>query len=360
MKKTLYIHIGHFKTGTTALQVFFDDHRDHFLKQNFDYAAFCLHYSKHSSLAFSLYQEAGVTELMHNYDDPVPASEQWRGLFDYVRQSESSKVLISSEEFMRLGNFPASVQTLKEIIKNQNLDFDIKIISYLREPQAHLDSWYNQLVKMGQFVPDFNRAVCGSIEPIHYDYALALKPWVDLFGAENVIVRKYEHRNVSPTYIYEDFLSIVGLKAPRDAELGKNDPNPRMDARVVEIARLLRNAGYSQSLVDYISAEAMKYLALQDSFITSDLTPFQDIQDRCEEGLNILKTLPNVGFEPHEFVQNIPEPLPERGQDTVGLIGFVLSELLIVKRRQKHLKAAALTQRIANIEAKLGISEPKE
>ena len=104
MQKTLYIHIGHYKTGTTALQVF-ASRRQAMLAEThgLDYPSVRIHNAKHSGYAFALYKAAGVETLMHGYSDPTPPEPIWAELFDHVRASPHAKTVISSEEFMRVG-----------------------------------------------------------------------------------------------------------------------------------------------------------------------------------------------------------------------------------------------------------------
>ena len=81
MQKTLYIHIGHYKTGTTALQVFASRHQAMLAETHgLDYPSVRIHNAKHSGYAFALYKAAGVETLMHGYSDPTPPEPIWAEL----------------------------------------------------------------------------------------------------------------------------------------------------------------------------------------------------------------------------------------------------------------------------------------
>ena len=239
MKKRLYIHVGHYKTGTSALQFLMDLNRAPLAEMGVNYLEFGCHNSKHSRFAFSILREAGVETLMHGYANPASSAELWRDLFAAVRSSKQATCVISSEEFMRIGCFPDAHAQLRTLAAEAH-DIDVRVIVYLRPPDSHLRSWYNQLVKMGQPVPAFNQAVCEVIEPVHYNYAQALAPWSDVFGPDAMIVRPYKSEWRGGTGLYSDFLSIFDL--PLDTEklrLPKKDPNPRLQDQVTDLVRLM-------------------------------------------------------------------------------------------------------------------------
>ena len=91
MKKTLFLHIGHFKTGTTALQVFLSNNQAFLARNDLFYAETRRHLSKHSDFAFSLLHATGVKTLMHGYDKPEEPEDLWQTLFDEVRRSRQSR-----------------------------------------------------------------------------------------------------------------------------------------------------------------------------------------------------------------------------------------------------------------------------
>jgi len=231
MARELILHIGHFKTGTTALQMYLDYNRDLLAEAGLHYAAETRKHAKHSALAFSLLRRAGVSELMHGYSSPRPPAKIWQALFDETRAlPDGQSLLVSSEEFIRLGAHPEAAALLRKQI-NQASDLRFRVIAYLRPPQAHLQSWYNQLVKMGIPVGSFTTALCSQIEAVHWDYALALKPWVEIFGAEAVILRTYGPALREGDALYADFLGALGFPLPAEAEPMPGDPNRRIDPR---------------------------------------------------------------------------------------------------------------------------------
>lgn len=337
MRKTLYIHIGHFKTGTTALQTFLACNPKFLARNGLDYAPVSLKHAKHSRLAFSIYRAAGVETLMHGYANTTPPEELWAELFDYVRASPQPRVIVSTEEFMRMGTFPEAAAQLPALAE-LGYDIDIRIIAYLRAPDAHLRSWYNQLVKMKVKVPDFNLALRHVIEPVHYDYALALRPWVETFGAEAVTVRPYDKASREGNALFADFLSIFGVSLPEKwIYLPKKDPNPRLDDRTLEIVRLMQNAGLPKEAVRWTEKRAVRALESARGGMPEDAAGegpgFDEIRQRIREGLSGLEDLPGNGVDCATFAGRLPKPEPESLVEARQMIGVLLNEIYQLRKR---------------------------
>ena len=107
MTRTLLLHIGHYKTGTTAIQTFCQQNRVHLQNAGLNYAQTHLKNAKHSALAFAI-GPAGADTLMHGYKKPESPREIWGRLLEEVRRAPQPTTLVSSEELMRIAEFPAA------------------------------------------------------------------------------------------------------------------------------------------------------------------------------------------------------------------------------------------------------------
>ena len=352
MTKTVYIHIGHFKTGTTALQVFFKRNAAHFAQEGLLYPDILELNAKHSALAYSLYRAAGVETLLHEYDLPDPPEELWEGLFDHIRNAPQPAALISSEEFMRLGAHPGAAALLRRIIENtQGIEF--RIIAYLRAPRGHTRSWYNQLVKMRLPVGDFNTTLRSGMESVHLDYCAAIRPWVDIFGADRVILRPFEERLRNGTALYDDFLSAIGHPMPQGAEIPQSDPNPRIDDQVLEIVRLYRNAGFPKPLIRQSIDRALEYFASEEARLPPGSPDFESLLETSRAGLEGLRDLPGNGLDLARFLNELPEPEDDVSLAQTRQIGFLLNEIMSLHMRLRK-TLPALERRIAALEKKQG------
>lgn len=352
--KRIYLHIGHYKTGTTALQWFLAHNRRKLAAHSIDYLEHRMNHNKHSVYAFSVLREAGVKNLMHGFHLKCSAATHWSGLFDAVRASAAPTCLISSEEFIRFGAHDGISDRLADVAALGE-DIEIRVIVYLRPPDSHIRSWYNQLVKMGQPLPGFNTAVTEVMEPIHYDYALALRPWVDVFGPEAVIVRPYGPMTREDNDLYADFLSIF------DIDFGDiwlksvpgEDPNPRMDDRHVEFVRLMQNAQVNPDTVGWARKRAQEFLDREIQAKTQPAQSFDDIMDRAAVGLDWVGGLPHCGVDIDAYAAQLPNPAPSGEAELERLSGFLLGEI-------RHLRQTLMSgqyevkKRLEALEAKLG------
>ncbi len=359
MTKTLYIHIGHYKTGTTALQVLMATNPAFLQKHGIEYSSLLRTHSKHSDLAFSIFRAAGVTRLMHGYQKPIQPLDMWEQLFAHVRASAQETVVVSSEELIRIGEFPEACDLLQQIA-TLGRGIEVKVIAYLRSPASHLRSWYNQLVKMGIPVSDFTTAVRGEIERIHLDYDLALAPWIAAFGAENLVLRDYDAaRRGGDTGIYQDFLGVLGLPFPAGLNLPEGDPNPRMDDRAVELVRMLQNLGLARPTIEAIREQAAQFLAQQDAQVARGLPDFDAVRARIDGGLERIAGVGASNVDIAAFRARLPQAEDRALVDQTQMTGFVLAELLALRKRINR-TLPALTERLALLEARLDMVAPPE
>lgn len=349
MPKTLYLHIGHYKTGTTALQVFADENRRFLATRGIKYPKpFCVH-SKHSAYAFSVLREAGVRNLLHGYDRATPAAEIWSPLFRQILASRTPVTVISSEEFMRIAVFPEAERILADILAARPAGIEVKAICYLRPPAAHLTSWYNQLVKLGTPISELETAVNGEIEPIHYDYRLAIAPWTRMLGPEAVIVRPYLRDREDPARLHRDFLHTLGADLPDKLAPGPLDHNPRLDDRLLELTRVLQNTGLERPLVQSVRNQAQAFLDAQGAADTP--RGVSRARQLAREGLDWIADLPGASIPVDQFAADLPQARPQEQVDQALLLGFVLSEFLRHRQRVNKQRVDELEERIAKLEA---------
>ena len=352
MAARLILHIGHYKTGTTALQVFCARNDTRLGAAGVEYPDLYRHHAKHSIFAFALLQAAGASTLMHGYANRTPPEALWATLLDHVRRSPAPAVLVSSEEFMRLAVFPAAEEELAAILARHAAGIEIEAIAYLRPPQAHLRSWYNQLIKMGQVVPDYLTALCHTVEPIHLDYGFALAPWRRLLGDGRVILRPYRSPAQGRESIFDDFFRALGLKLPGNLVYPGGDPNPRLDERVAELVRMLQNEGHPPRVVKRLRDAA---LASLDPPV--DAVKLDDLRRRVAAGVAALSGMPRSELDIGALQSDLPQAPAARSDSTI--LAVVLSELQTLRRRLDRLGPLQIADRLARLEALVGVAEPE-
>ena len=212
----LIIHIGPHKTGTTAVQTAFSRSSSVLRKAGVLYPRLHWRQQAHHHLAFALKGK------------PIPGGElpdlnsEIGALCQAIAQFDGKKVLISSEEFFTC---PAkSLERLKD-----RLEVPVRVVCFLRRPDAFLVSCYNQKVKQpgNGFSAPLRRFLSepDKIAP-EMDYLGAVNTWADVFGVSNIIVETYE--NGPPLARLRD---LLGLSSDLEA------PEIRMNASVPGAAR---------------------------------------------------------------------------------------------------------------------------
>jgi hypothetical protein len=343
----LILHIGHYKTGTTALQVFMEQNRTVLARAGLTYATSASRNSKHSPLAFALLREAGVTSLMYGFNYPQTAAELWHTLFDEVRAlPKRQALLVSSEEFMRLGAHPAAATILRDILAEAP-DVRVRVIAYLRPPQAHLRSWYNQMVKLRHPVAGFDAALRSQFEPIHWDYAQALSPWIEMLGTEAVILRGFDDTLRDGDALYRDFLEALGYALPGNCAMPIKDPNPRLDDRLLPLRRALNHTRLPRKATEQIMRVAEEALATFDG--PGDGTEMAQIREAAQSGIERLSHLPHAGFDVQRILADLPRASDPQDQTVEALVAILSHEITQVQTAQRKMMA-----RLAKLEASLG------
>ena len=351
MTQTIYLHIGHYKTGTSALQEAMSLNAKALSRKGLHYLNVLKVHNKHSSLAFSLLQAAGVTELMHGYASKATPQEIWGELFDEARRSGAKGVLASTEEFMRIGAHPVARDVLREVIAPVRAEFDFRIIVYLRPPLSHLQSWYNQLVKMNKGpVPSFHAAVCDLMEPVHYDYAQALAPWIDIFGADALIVRPYTDDLRAKGALFADFLSIFDLTPGLWIRDKDRVANPRLDDDKVEVVRILQAAGASQEYIAYAEGRLGRLRADTKRGSGNNLGA---VVRRARNGLDAIASLPGNSINMASFADHMPSPDSDTYAEDITALTDVLIFLIAdlrTLRTNLHKNHVDLLRRVIALE----------
>ena len=255
--KKLYIHIGHYKTGTSAIQKYCSDNADDLAKSGYFYPPVSRPNNSptnHGDLSLTLAARHGFTPPPW-YSDKKDIGETYRIFFESVQTAEQNSILISSEEFFQLAlreNGQAAIQELNALLSA----FDVTIVFYIREPMALLKSWYNEV----------NKAVYGTrnfvvffrtLSTLFLSQFAVYKKFADVFGAESVVVRSYQHHGAEHI---QDFLSAIGCDHTPTKE-SKKRIQIAQDIHILELARLSKKRNHTHeesTLSEFQSLESLK------------------------------------------------------------------------------------------------------
>lgn len=191
-RKELYLHIGMPKTATSALQHFFALNRN--VLKDFD-VTYPLSGKRqaHHRLGWSINIQDNSANQWWFDKDLLDCQEEWRKV---LTQLSSEKNLLSTET---LWGFDKAKIAL---VKKMTSQFNVRIVIYIRRQDTLIDSWYNELVKIGIFRKP----------PEGCDKVISLAPvkkWAEFFGKSNIIIRPYEKQQFHNGTVFSDFLHYV-------------------------------------------------------------------------------------------------------------------------------------------------------
>jgi hypothetical protein len=220
--KTVFVHIGMSKTGTTTLQFLLDANRALLKSSGFCYPLSGLSSSPH---------EKGHHELVtatKNRDESV-----YKALVAEIDKVAAKVVVLSSE------GFSVSTQAEIEFLKEMLNCYEVKVVVYVREQASFLESLYNQAVKTGSEVRDRYEFLADMLSSNRLNYYSIVKSWAAVFGKENIVVREYRGSGRGGRQLVEDFFGV---------DFKVVDYNSSVDSRYIEFLRVVNKLGLEQQL----------------------------------------------------------------------------------------------------------------
>lgn len=220
----LLLHIGTHKTGTTAIQRALRNNRRRLIKLG---------------LAAQPTIHRELREVLIQSGRNEPACARVAGRFLEVCSPKLNGIVISNEGFSGdpLSGY-ANASEMAERLRICTRDFDVKILIYLRRQDEFVESLYTQKIHEGHSLSfaDFLQ----SITSVCFDWYALVESYAEVFGRENIIVRRYEKRFMPcRESILEDFFHIAGAEPKRlNLIQEKAAPNAGYGPVAVEIARI--------------------------------------------------------------------------------------------------------------------------
>ena len=254
-RKTIYLHIGMPKTGTTALQHLCHANAKLLAEHGILYPKAGSMSGAHHLFAYSLWKRKVYWWQGGSCTSPRAVLEE---MISEADQCNCDNILISSELLMYL---PREGTT--ELLVDALSDFDVKIICYVRRMDRFLCSAVRQTIKAlsGQFSIDaINKGKSIPVLDHVLDMRGYLAEWLAAFPTENFILRPYEKSQLQNNDIQADFLRILGLELTDDFAVSRQNPNPRMTNDALEYKRLInivfaespeKASPFIQELLDY-------------------------------------------------------------------------------------------------------------
>ena len=223
-KKTIFLHVGYHKTGTTSIQVSLMLNAAELARQGILYyqdSKYADQWFRNHTLALSIRHERHETIDMSEHPEQV-----WSRFLQEVASFEGERIVVSSEVFMEGVD--------KKFIQKKLADYTIRLVFYVREQSQVIGSLYTEKVKHG-YAEDadnyFEQFKDGTL-----DYYAELERWAAIFGEENIIVRDFD-RVTRQGNLLQDFLALLGVSKEQFAQLKmpQQNLNIRYPAHLVEL-----------------------------------------------------------------------------------------------------------------------------
>ena len=241
--RTLYLHIGLPKTGTTALQEFCVYNREELIKNGVNYPIFEYLYPDAASSRNGHFLIATCKSETGNRNDALEKTLFDKGLKMIEEAFLCCENVILSDEAIWHKTIRHRKGLWKKLLEHsQKNEYQLKVIVYLRRQDELALSYISQKIKSGK-----NRLQEWSWEEylendntLVMNYDVQLDRTEEAVGRENLIVRIYEKEQFKGEEgnLYSDFLEIFGLKL-KDYKVEREYRNISLTYNGQEIKRIV-------------------------------------------------------------------------------------------------------------------------
>ncbi len=240
--KTLHIHIGTPKTGTTAIQFFCRENAALLQKEGYCYPTFPFDYSG-SNKSHNGWFLLGALKDENGRRDTKQEEINFREGMDIVKKHflKYDNVILSHEGIWRKADVEKNGnknfwQMMMQEAKEAG--FQIHVIVYLRRQDKYFLSNWNQRVKRvgaKETIEEYSKRI--DRDRLHYYDKLERISAV--IGKENVTVRCFDIEKFEGGTIYSDFLSIFGITLTEEYILSQEVRNTGLYGNMHEIKRVM-------------------------------------------------------------------------------------------------------------------------
>jgi hypothetical protein len=254
--KTLYLHIGSPKTATTSIQKYLQLNAKILRKHDYRFPKLLHPYPLISSsrnghfLTGELYKKNGERDYDLEQQYRQEGMEQVEKCF-----AKFHHVILSDEILWRdilwqsnTDNSPQNVFPFLMEHSRQH-EYQVKVVVYLRRQDDLISSYWNQKVKKianrhgRSFTETLKEYISWSLddenETYMLDYARRLDYLADVFGKENLIVRRFDPKTWIHGSIIDDFMHCIGIDNTEDFIPLMGKENPGLNENTTEIKRIL-------------------------------------------------------------------------------------------------------------------------
>jgi hypothetical protein len=243
--KTLYLHIGTTKTGTSSIQEFLKENREALTRQGYCFPKVQRKYPHTCSNRNAHFLTANyfLKDGSHNTDlEKEVLLEGMSHLLQCFEQFDN--IILSEEAIWRVSGYTRKWLFPYLLEHSQQNGYTVKIVVYLRRQDSYIISNWNQCIKHctgSHCTATLEDRVEQIIRKEKYvvNYAERLDEISGFFGKENLIVRRYEPDSWYHGSIIEDFLHAIGIELTEDFLPPARMVNLSLQGNTIEIQRII-------------------------------------------------------------------------------------------------------------------------
>lgn len=244
--KTVFLHIGTFKTGTKSIQKFLDDNRERL--KSMGYLVPSSQRIGHHELPLSVIFD--YTDFRPVWPSFEGDSETlWTRLVDEIDASDAEYAVISSEAFCDFAHESAKpgLQRFKEHLQKYLGKYNVKVVCYVRSIIPYSLSMYKETLKTRDLKQTYYEQLQSNLKrhSFHLFPTAYLDFFADVFGRQNLILRKYERGALLNGSSVDDFLDAIGIKAFGETS-DAVEKNMSLDDSVVDLKRAVNLVGFKE------------------------------------------------------------------------------------------------------------------
>ncbi|MBO5245793.1 MAG: hypothetical protein J6B28_00855 [Eubacterium sp.] len=330
--KTLYLHIGTPKTGTSAIQ--------HFLLKN--NAVLAEHGYRFPKLP------CAYTYARDNRNGYFITQKQGyaKGLKQILTCFEDSDHVILTEEnlWRYFHTSPTAAQKLKDHADANG--YQIRVIVYLRRQDEYMESLWKENIKHAKHFSSltYEQRLSEILENESFllTYASRLDALAEVFGQEQLIIRRYEKDTWKNGLIIDDFLDCIGLEHTEDFRDLEKPKNLSLSANTAQIMRIInKNQQFTPEektyLVRFVREISPDSQAQQPCSMLSTAEAEELLQRFAEENTRVANEYINDGNPLFQPIQPLIKWTPDNPQFTEDMIRLFSITTIDLKRENAQL-----------------------
>jgi hypothetical protein len=237
-EKTLLVHIGIQKTGTSAIQRFCFENRETLSEFNLAYWDGLTGWHSADGLKTADDISHHVLSSMwggwiNRYPDGLTPNVAWAKLVQSLR-AENKKIIVSSEQFATVLSGEKGLDALTFI--RDTLGFaEVKFICYIRRQDDLAESHFKELHRTSEKNLDIDDYVKIIPEFTSFNYLHLLDNINRVFGRESMVVRVFDRAQFLFNDLISDFLDACGAKVTRAHGITESRVNLSLSSTAVSI-----------------------------------------------------------------------------------------------------------------------------